>query len=300
MGYSETAGSIVDTLAMVVQGILETALDFVSDLVETIGNSIQLGLSVLGDKAGSVPGAILKWLGGIISGITSVLTALIKLSASVPAGFVGGLIRIIGGAIAANPKMMLKGLIDIGSCIVGPVIVAGGHALGLVQKIFHLQNFERSLTKAEEDELSKVFHHSLALYNIRLVEGWCGIFGLNPRPFTLGNTIYLKDDKALDTLVHECTHVWQYQHLGGRYTMDALGAQAKYGNDAYRWQEELATRGKSHWMEFNKEAMAQVIQDMYRQNCFPDSAMSFSNPTLGEEAVNSLRRRISFRLSQFI
>ncbi len=300
MSYSTTASSIVDTLAMVVQAIIETAVDFVTDLVESIGNSIQLGLSALGNKAGSVGGWILKWLGGIIAGITNLLAAALKLVAAVPAGVAGGLIRIIGGAIAATPSMMLKGLVDILSGLVGPVIVAAGHALQLVQRIFYLQSFERSLTKAEEDELSKVFNHSLALYNIRLIEGWSGLFGLNDRPFTLGNTIYMKSDNTLHTLVHECTHVWQYQHLGVRYTMDALGAQAVYGNDAYKWQEELATRGKTHWFDFNKEAMAQVIEDMYKENCFPDAAVTFSNSTLGIGAFKSLRRRISFRLSQFV
>jgi hypothetical protein len=302
MSYSTTASSIVDTLAMVVQAIIETAVDFVTDVVESIGNSIQLGLSALGDKAGSVGGWILKWLGGIFSGITNLLAAALKLIAAVPAGVAGGLIRIIGGAIAATPGLMLKGLVDILSGLVGPLIVAVGHAWSLVQRIFHLQNFERSLTQAECDELNKVFKHSLALYNIRLIEGWSGLFGANARPFTLGNTIYMKSDTSLDTLVHECTHVWQYQHLGVRYTSDALGAQLVYGNDAYKWPEELASRGKTHWIDFNKEAMAQLIEEMYQASCFSsDPPASFgSNAILGDGAVKSLRRRISFRLSQFI
>jgi len=302
MGYRETASSVVDVLAMLVQAIIETVVDFVTDVIESIGNSIQLGLSALGNKAGSVGGGILKWLGGVFAGITNLLAAIVKVIAAVPAGAAGGLIRIIGGAIAATPSMMLKGLVDISSGLIGPVIVAVGHAWSLVQRIFYLQSFERSLTKAEEDELSKVFNHSLALYNIRLIEGWSGLFGVNERPFTLGNTIYMKGDKTLHTLVHECTHVWQYQHLGVRYTMDALGAQMVYGNDAYRWQEELATRGKTHWIDFNKEAMAQVIEDMYKANCFAsDPPASFgSNAVLGAGAVKSLRRRISFRLSQFV
>ena len=52
---------------------------------------------------------------------------------------------------------------------------------------------------------------------------------MNNRSFTLGNTISIKgDDPAinLDTLVHECTHVWQFQNAGVRYATDALWAQA--------------------------------------------------------------------------
>jgi len=54
-----------------------------------------------------------------------------------------------------------------------------------------------------------------------------------------------------DILVHECVHVWQYQNIGSRYTMDALGAQAVYGAGAYDWEAELA-RGNSDWNDFIK------------------------------------------------
>ena len=88
--------------------------------------------------------------------------------------------------------------------------------------------------------LAKVFGGSVALYNVRIVEGRSGVFGANQRPFTLGNTIYMKRTEPArfaDMLVHEVVHVWQYQHLGPRYTAD-LGAQARYGEEG---------RAPSHW-----------------------------------------------------
>jgi len=57
--------------------------------------------------------------------------------------------------------------------------------------------------------LRRVFYNSLAPYNIRLIEGWSGAFGINDRAFTLANTIYLKgNDPAVrpDILVtNVCT-----------------------------------------------------------------------------------------------
>jgi hypothetical protein len=104
----------------------------------------------------------------------------------------------------------------------------------------------------------------VALEKIRLVEGRAGLFGLNPRPFTLGYTIYLKDrdvsqEPAL--LVHECTHVWQYEHVGSSYTAEAVGAQW-FVDDAYSWEKEIG-RDNTEWVSFNREAQASFLEDIY-------------------------------------
>ena len=40
-------------------------------------------------------------------------------------------------------------------------------------------------------------------------------------------------DYALGWLIHELTHAWQYQHMGWRYLLLALGAQFRLGDKAY-------------------------------------------------------------------
>jgi len=59
-------------------------------------------------------------------------------------------------------------------------------------------------------------------------------------------------------LIHECVHAWQYQHLGPRYAVLALGAQVLLP-DAYDWEAELG-RGKPGWRQFNQEAQAELIE----------------------------------------
>lgn len=247
----------------------------VADVVESLGNAISDGLDWLGGLLGRIPlvggllGGLFHWLAGVVSGITDLVASIVKGVLGIVGGVVAGLIRIvfggIGGLLAWNGRVFVKGLGDIGAAIAGAVILILGKLVSLVQAVFFLQGKKEPLTGAEREMLQRVFRGSVVLYNVRLVRGFAGLYSLNSRPFTLGDTIYLKDvDTAAepDVLVHECTHVWQYQNLGARYTADALGAQATLSN-AYDWEAEIA-RGNTRWQDFNAEAEAQFIQDVFR------------------------------------
>jgi hypothetical protein len=137
--------------------------------------------------------------------------------------------------------------------------------------LFFAQTHDRALTKDEKAMLRIVFQNSLSLYNIRLISGQSGVFGLFTQgAFTLDNTIYLNktDLKAHpETLVHECVHVWQYQNFGTKYVMGALASQGIYGrtggaNDAYDWTAE-PVRGRPRWLDFNQEAQAELINEVW-------------------------------------
>jgi hypothetical protein len=121
--------------------------------------------------------------------------------------------------------------------------------------------------------LKNAFGKSVGWYNVRLVEGRSGVLGINSRPLCLGNTIYLKSSysdylasgnqsAALALLVHESTHVWQYQNAGVRYVAEALFAQAFVSNE-YSWKKEVDDRKRVHWLEFNREAQASFVEDLY-------------------------------------
>jgi hypothetical protein len=104
----------------------------------------------------------------------------------------------------------------------------------------------------------------LNYHAVRIITGHSGIFGFSPRPFALGNTIYMKTTNySLDLLVHEVTHTWQYQQSAGRYTCDALTAQW-FIPDAYNWQREIDERQKNTWQALNKEAQAEFLRDLWR------------------------------------
>jgi hypothetical protein len=253
-----------------VEEVANDAGEAVSDFVETVGNGIEDGLAGIADEArkvpvvGSVLGGVCRWIGGAISGALDLVGAAVKGVLGVVGGILGGVLRIVGGILRLDPGPILQGLGDIFSGIGGAVLVILGKLVALVQVVLLIQDTERPLTAEERRLLRLVFHRSIALHNVRLVPGRAGVFGVNDRPFTLGNTVYLKGRdprKEPELLVHECVHVWQYQNEGARYASDALAAQA-VEDDAYAWEDEIS-RGHTKWVDFNREAQAQLFEDTY-------------------------------------
>ncbi|HEY0413022.1 MAG TPA: hypothetical protein VGD66_07765 [Allosphingosinicella sp.] len=149
--------------------------------------------------------------------------------------------------------------------VIGAVVAAAGRAVGAVQTALGLQPRERPLTAAETALLRRVYRGSVDLSRVRIVAGRAGLFSLSGRPFTLGDRIYLKgfDPAArVDVLVHECCHVWQHQREGISYIGGAILAQLGKGRGAYDWQAER--RAAKAWPQFNREAQAQLVQDLFR------------------------------------
>lgn len=325
----------LDVAADNVQTLVDILGDAIADLPETIGNGFQDVCNTLGDMLATVPitgsflQTVLRWAGGTIAGLTNLVGVVVKAAAGIISGGIGALIRLPAGILFLNTAQVRKGLLDIFSPPAGAVIIVLGVFWSLIQRIFFFQNFERSLTREERTALRNIFHDSLALYNIRLIEGHCGLFGVNTRAFTLGNTIYLKRNEAHQqraTLVHECVHVWQYQHFGPRYTMEALGAQWLLPN-AYNWEAEAA-HGRSQWQDFNREAQAKLLDDIWTfgslarngntirgDGCFYDADRDLSPveneavtfryfgkdyTILALEAVRALRSRRNLRVSKLL
>lgn len=281
--FSNAVSNGADTAARVAESIINDVGDVVADVVETVGNGVQDIVNGIGGFLGGIPGiggAIkigFQWFGGVFAGAYNFFGVCIKAFVGIAAGIVGGLIRIFGGIISLNGGLILKGLIDIVSGYAGAIVLVLAALLSYIQRVIPLQNFERPLTKEEIDRLKKVFHNSIAFYNVRVIEGNAGGFSIFVDPTkpsfctTIANTIYTRDvdlSTNLSALVHECAHVWQYQNLGARYAAESLAAQSYYGVDdeghqrAYFWIDEL-NRGIDKWVNFNKEAQAQLIQDVW-------------------------------------
>jgi hypothetical protein len=280
--FRDVGGGIAataDAVAGVVEDVVGAAAEVVTDVIETVGHGLSDILNVIGDFLGGIPivggllRVVIRWAASVVSAIFDFVGGAIEGLLNLAAGVVAGLIRIIGGAIggllAWDGRLLIRGFGDVLSSIVGAVIMILGKLVALIQAISGLQFNERPLKKEERDLLWRVYRGSIAFYNLRIVEGFVGLFSLNRRAFTLGNTMYLKGrspatDRA--ALVHECAHVWQNQHQGSRYISDALWAQA--GARAYDWVTELA-RGRDRWRDFNPEAQASFLEDVFRSGRRP-------------------------------
>lgn len=253
-----------------VEDFVDDVGDAVGDGVEAVGDGINDALNWIGDKTGGKP--FFSWLGGIIKGAFSVVGAVIKGVFGIVGNVIGGVIKIIGGILTWQGSVILEGIWDIISSVLGAVIVIVGKLIALVQSIVYAQAFERKLTDREKEQLQRVFKEVLNYYVIRIIEGHAGLFGLNDRPFTLGNTIYMKSDTfTIDLLVHETTHVWQYQQTGDRYASDAIAAQW-FVSDEYNWRKEIDDRNKNDWTEFNNEAQAEFFEDLWKEGELQDKA----------------------------
>jgi hypothetical protein len=72
----------------------------------------------------------------------------------------------------------------------------------------------------------------------------------------------------LPWLIHELTHVWQYQHMGWKYFFQAISAQVRIGSKAYRYGGEQALQ-QIHLQgfllpDFNLEQQGEIARDYYR------------------------------------
>lgn len=264
-----------NTVADVVETVVGTVAEVASTGVEAMGTAFSDAFNAIGNRLAGIPviGGVLRfvfhWLGTIASAVFDFVAAVVKGVLNLAANIVAGVVRIAGGAagglLTGDWRLLREGIGDVGSGIAGPGLGILGKLVALVQAVIFMQLGERPLTVSEKDRLWRVYRNSVALYNVRIIDGFAGLFSTSTRPFTLGNKIYMKNTPPAvyaGTLVHECCHVWQNQHAGSRYTSDALWAQATLPGQGYNWQGEL-TRGRFRWQDFNREAQAQFLQDIF-------------------------------------
>lgn len=288
-GFFRDLGRGIDAGANAIADGVETIFnaigDFIADVIEIIGHVIAIIFDAIGTFLGQIPligpalRAVFHWLATIISAAFDLVATVVKGWLNMLAYAVGGIVRIIGGALGGLlawdsglvGKSVLRGLADIGIGLAGAIILIFAKILAWYQSIVAMQYGERQLTKDERDMLWHVYRGSVAYWNIRVVDGLAGFYSLNPRAFTLGDTIYMKNtppEDYHDVLVHECCHVWQYQHFGGRYVMEALIGQTA---DGYNWRAAIAG-GITRWQDLNREGQAQFIQETWlegRQTATP-------------------------------
>jgi hypothetical protein len=146
----------------------------------------------------------------------------------------------------------------------------------IVQYAMHLFMETTPLSREEQQAISSVLGPRAIRYeDVRVAEG--GILPLvfrhnGGRAFCTWHTIHLSragphSRADLSLLVHEATHVMQYERRGSRYLGEALFAQRRLGRGAYHYEGEEGLR--KAWKAgmalsvFNREAQAQIAQDYY-------------------------------------
>ncbi len=333
---SRAIAAIVDAFADVVDAILTAVVEFASDLIEMIGHGLGAFFRWLADYAEEGDhgnnAAALRWIGNVIESAFGLAATAVKAVGSFAIDLITGAIRIAGGILSLNGKLLLEGLDDIVSGFVGAVAIIFLKFVELLQTIVPVEQPGRPLTPAERDMLRRIYRHSLSLGAIRVNDRTSGFFSVNPSPFTLGNTIFLKGENVDPAdpagnplvLVHESVHVWQYQHEGSSYIGRALGNAAfePATNTNGGWLVDIAA-GRLRWTDFGKEAQAWFVEDVFTVGQLTSGSATASghgvffdadgegnigsfvwssvdHTALANDAVVAIRRRVNFRLSQFL
>ena len=271
--------TVVEEVATVVETVVETVAEAASGVVETIGTAATDAIDEVGNWLGGAPviGGFLQggvhWLATVVSASFDLLATTIKAPLDLAANVTGGLIRIvgggIGGAMAGDSGLFVKGIGDISSGIAGALIFTAAKVLAVVQATFFLQLGERRLTRIEHERLWRIYRNSIDLNNTRVIDGWT-FLSLADRAPTIGNRIYMGGSANTGVhgslydknIVHECCHVWQYKHIGTRYTADCMWAWATQPGQGYDWQDYYRD-GIRVWQDFNTEAQAKFIEDVF-------------------------------------
>jgi hypothetical protein len=151
----------------------------------------------------------------------------------------------------------------------------------------------RYLYPREVLEAQSVFINTVAYDRVRVHENaawplWIAHLGAklshtsppSQNAITLGNWIFLSGELSTDSgdlsdkflsdtswLVHELTHVWQFQQDGWIYLFEALRTQLEFGPDSYDygWEAGLieAKAQNKKFMDYNREQQGAIVQHYY-------------------------------------
>ena len=205
------------------------------------------------EHLGSGAVGIVKWLW---NGIKTV-RGLKSFAQWIWSGFVSG---------AAWVGRLLAKLLDV---------VGIGELMDLIWQVIKFNT--RTLSSTEISEAKKVFGNSISYWQVRIDEysliAWLGSLfsGGGGMGVTTFHTINFNQkiktapgNSDMAWLIHELTHVSQYEHVGSQYLGEALHAQATkgygYGGEAGLLADRAA--GK-HFRDYNREQQGDIARDFY-------------------------------------
>jgi hypothetical protein len=140
---------------------------------------------------------------------------------------------------------------------------------------------DRPLTPNERELLLSIFGDSVNLDPILI--GFTRLISSGTGAYTMGNKILIPAATMIDapTLVHEMTHVWQYQTRGTRYISDSALHQLTQGKSAYA---VTIVPGRSIY-DYAAEQQAVIVEYYYR-----DSPAGFrANPDV-QSMINEVQK----------
>jgi hypothetical protein len=284
-------GRAVGTAGAAVGRSLWSGLKAVGRGFASVGRAIWTGLKAAGSAIATAAGAVwtgLKWVAGQLwDKVTGIFQRIGHWIERLPARVGRLLLGLWEGVKSLKPWSLewWKSLGDA-STWTGLLKWLGTRVIDLLEIIGLGEAYEtamdflkfttRPLTDSEIQKASTIFGSSIDYRLVRLDQHavlgptWTG------RDYTSFHTINSWGKSTDDVLVHELTHVWQYEHAGAIYMPQAVHAQAwgkgyDYNGAAGLRAAQAAGKG---FDSFNREQQAQIVQDFYKMTqSDPDIAL---------------------------
>jgi hypothetical protein len=142
----------------------------------------------------------------------------------------------------------------------------GSAAQPVVQRVIPDPTHRRHLTAAEVHEVQLVFGSALKTENVVISEG--GLMTLGGYARTVPDRIYFPSDSfTIPLLIHELTHVWQYQRGEGWGQLPGMIWEAIVANYNYGGVDGLkeAWAKGTAFSEFTTEQQGDILQNYYER-----------------------------------
>ncbi|MFH0900022.1 MAG: hypothetical protein V2A73_05275 [Pseudomonadota bacterium] len=271
-GGIKTGGKWVWSGAKTAGSAIKTASSKTWDGAKVLGGWIKEGADKAADKFVEV---LKREFWGAFTVMQSAVNGLVALGFGVYDGVRAmgeGLAEIAKGNFKDGTALFFVGLAKLAvEAPLDAILTTAADSIAGLQTMLYLEPVGRYYNSTEKAEVSKVFGKGGGWAGmVRIKEGFCGLWSLNDRPFTLETTIYLKKwPHSLTTVIHESTHVWQWINGGGDYKIHSVSEQ--YFGDGYEWQSKVDS-GTS-WADLGTEPQAEFVEDAY------NTGRCFDNPT---------------------
>ncbi len=171
-----------------------------------------------------------------------------------------------------------------------------------IEKFWHIFTNVSRLSEKEIEAASKVFGADSIRYDaVRVAEGrllkltsWLH----KNRGFVTFHTINFhkprdNSSKHIEIMVHELTHVFQFEVIGSIYLWQALRVQWKEGKKAYEyggWKGLAANRNKGwHFRDYCREQQGRIAQDYYSEVIEKERSAEAPRRQAFEPFINELR-----------
>lgn len=257
-GVATAAKGIAKGVAAAAKGIAKGAVWIAKKAVGLSRDMIMYVFNALRD----LPARLARVGKSLIDG----LVGSVKLIPEAIGALVSGGLRGLGNWLLAKAK---SGAVWVGTLVSRLLDLVGGPEAA--ELILHLLTASTTpLSSTERGAAASVLGPGAVRWNdVRVNEGGLLqiIFHFNKdRAFTTFHTINIPSGTRshIWTIVHELTHVYQYELVGSLYIGQAIHAQAVDGQDAYQYGDlkEAYRKGK-HLRDFNREAQAQIAEDYF-------------------------------------